>query len=84
MNIIMMFVFPVMAVGLTRNVLLMPCVLLLTALWTIFRMAAANRSSPQIFGNLNMLLRMFKIFSASQTLCAELLWTSITSSSGNQ
>lgn len=24
------------------------------------------------------------VFSASQTLCAELLWTSITSSSGNQ
>ena len=69
----MMFAFLVMAVGLTRNAHLMQYALLLTVLWTIFRMEVANRFSLQIFGSQNMLLRMFKTFSASQTLYVELL-----------
>jgi len=80
----MMSVFQAMAVGLTRNVLLMPYASLLTVLWTIFRAAAVSRFSLQIFGSRNMPLRTFKIFFANPTHCAELLWMNITSSSGNQ
>lgn len=69
----MIFALLEMVVGLIRNALLTPYALLLTVLLTTFIMVVVNRFNPQIFGNLNTPLRMFKTFFANPIHCAKLL-----------